>query len=108
MRMFPILATAPIRRFINGPKSFTPDGLPLIGAVDGVDGLIVATAMNSAGVTWSAMAGDIVFRLVTGETQRFSFAQYAPDRFGARASDTAWLRQQVSGIVSGGYRGDKT
>ena len=54
----------------------------------------------------TAMAGDIVSRLVTGETQRFSFAQYAPDRFGARASDTAWLRQQVSGIVSGGYRGD--
>jgi 4-methylaminobutanoate oxidase (formaldehyde-forming) len=108
MRMFPILATAPVRRFINGPESFTPDGLPLIGAVDGVDGLIVATAMNSAGVTWSAMAGDIVSRLVTGETQRFAFAQYAPDRFGARASDTAWLREQVSGIVSGGYRGDKT
>ena len=108
MRMFPILATAPIRRFINGPESFTPDGLPLIGAMDGVDGLIVATAMNSAGVTWSAMAGDIVSRLVTGETQRFAFAQYAPGRFGARASDTAWLREQVSGIVSGGYRGDKT
>ena len=107
MRMFPILATAPIRRFINGPESFTPDGLPLIGAIDELDGLIVAMAMNSAGVTWSAMTGDIVSRLVTGETQRFAFAQYAPGRFGPRASDIAWLREQVSGIVSGGYRGYK-
>ena len=105
MRMFPVLADAPVRHFINGPESFTPDGLPLIGPVDGIDGLIVATAMNSAGVTFSAMAGDIVARMVTGEAQRFACDQFRPGRFGARAADIAWLREQVSGIVSAGYRG---
>src|SRR5262249_9222331 len=29
--LFPILETAPIRRFVNGPESFTPDDVPLIG-----------------------------------------------------------------------------
>lgn len=105
VRLFPVLSQAPVRRFINGPESFTPDGLPLIGPLDGVDGLMVATAMNSAGVTWSAMAGDIVARMVAGEAQRFECGQFAPGRFGGQASDVAWLRQQVSGIVSSGYRG---
>jgi glycine/D-amino acid oxidase-like deaminating enzyme len=49
MGMLPVLANAPIRSFINGPESFTLDGLPLIGEVEGVNGLIAATAMNSAG-----------------------------------------------------------
>lgn len=105
IRIFPVLADAPVRRFINGPESFTPDGLPLIGPVDDMEGLIIATAMNSAGVTFSAMAGDIVSRMVTGETQRFPSDLFKPGRFGARAADVAWLRKQVSGIVSAGYRG---
>ncbi len=104
VRIFPALAEAPVRRFINGPETFTPDGLPLIGPLAGVEGLIVATAMNSAGVTWSAMTGDIVARMVAGQPQRFGLAQFAPDRFGARAGDIEWLKQQVSGVVSSGYR----
>lgn len=108
IRIFPALANAPIRRFINGPESFTPDGLPLIGPAAGVDGLIVATAMNSAGVTWSAMAGDVVARMVTGAKQRFTAEQFAPSRFGDRAGDTTWLREQVADIVSAGYRGHNT
>lgn len=103
-RVFPVLATAPVRRFINGPESFTPDGVPLIGPVDGVEGLILATAMNSAGVTWSAMAGDIVARMVTGQRQRFPTEPFTPGRFGAKAADTGWLKHQISGIVSGGYQ----
>lgn len=78
--------------------------MPLIGPVNGVEGLILATAMNSAGVTWSAMAGDIVARMVTGERQRFPTEPFAPGRFGAKAADTRWLRAQISGIVSGGYQ----
>ena len=31
--IFPSLETAPIRRFVNGPESFTPDDAPLIGPI---------------------------------------------------------------------------
>ena len=60
MRLFPSLGKAPIRHFVNGPESFTPDGLPMIGRAGEIDGLLVATAMNSAGVTWSAMTGTLI------------------------------------------------
>src|SRR6185312_4092201 len=69
--LFPALETAPIRRFVNGPESFSPDGLPLIGPAPGIEGLTVATAMNSVGVTWSAMTGSIVASMLTGRPSRF-------------------------------------
>jgi len=42
--VFPALTNAPIRRFVNGPESFTPDDVPLIGPAPGIDGLYIATA----------------------------------------------------------------
>jgi len=104
MRMFPVLEKAPIQHFVNGPESFTPDGLPLIGRVPGIEGLLVATAMNSAGVTWSAMAGRLITDLVAGAEPKFEAGQYDPVRFGGRGADLEWLAAQVSGIVSQGYR----
>lgn len=104
MRLFPKLATAPIRRFINGPESFTPDGLPLIGRVGDIDGLLVATAMNSAGVTWSAMTGALIADMVKGVQPRFDPTPYDPSRFGSKGRDLDWLKAQVSRVVSLGYR----
>lgn len=103
-RLFPALESAPIRRFINGPESFTPDGLPLIGRIPEIEGLFVATAMNSAGVTWSAMVGEVIAGLLAGKPARFDSARFDPGRFGAQANDLEWLKGQVSSIVSLGYR----
>ncbi|MBL8704405.1 MAG: FAD-binding oxidoreductase, partial [Rhodospirillales bacterium] len=104
VEIFPALENAPVRHFVNGPESFTPDGLPLIGRVSDLDGLYVATAMNSAGITWSAMTGHLVADLVAGAKPRFDAARYDPQRFGDRGRDLPWLTQAISGIVSAGYR----
>ncbi|HXQ40678.1 MAG TPA: FAD-binding oxidoreductase [Candidatus Udaeobacter sp.] len=102
--IFPSLATAPIRRFINGPESFTPDDVPLIGPAPGVEGLHICTALNSAGVTWSAAAGHMVADFIDGSAPRFDPTLFAPGRFGDRAKDTAWLKQAVSDVVGHGYQ----
>jgi 4-methylaminobutanoate oxidase (formaldehyde-forming) len=102
--VFPALAEAPIRRFINGPEAFTPDGSPLIGPVPGLPGLMVATAMNSAGVTWSSMTATLIADQIAGKRGPFDPAPFAVDRFGQRGRDEPWLRQQVSDVVAGGYR----
>ena len=104
VELFPVLATAPVRRFVNGPESFTPDGLPLIGPVPALDGLIVATAMNSTGITWSALAGSLVASSVAERASQFPAEPYAPTRFGDRASNLGWLKPAISKIVSAGYR----
>lgn len=102
--IFPALEQAPIRHFVNGPESFTPDGLPLIGRVSDLDGLYVAAAMNSAGITWSAMTGHLIADLVSGAKPRFDATRYDPTRFGDRGRDLPWLTEAISGIVSAGYR----
>lgn len=102
--IFPCLATAPIRRFVNGPESFTPDDVPLIGPAPGVPGLHICTAMNSAGVTCAAAAGHMIADAIAGTKPRFDPAPFAPGRFGDRAKDTAWLKRAVSDVVSQGYR----
>jgi 4-methylaminobutanoate oxidase (formaldehyde-forming) len=102
--LFPALAKAPVQRFINGPETFTPDGRPLIGRVDGIENLLVASAMNSAGVTWSAMAGTLIAELIEGGETTVDPRPYAPGRFGDRSADAGWVQAQASASVSGGYR----
>ena len=89
---------------MNGPESFTPDGLPLIGRVGELDGLYVATAMSSVGVTWSAMTGSVVADLVAGTAPRFEAGRFDPARFGDRGRDLKWLTARISEAVSSGYR----
>ena len=102
--IFPCLETAPIRRFVNGPESFTPDDVPLIGPVAGIDGLYLCTAMNSGGVTYSAAAGHMVADFVAATASRFDVTAFVPERFGDKAKDMAWLRKEISAVVSRGYR----
>jgi 4-methylaminobutanoate oxidase (formaldehyde-forming) len=104
VELFPALKDAPVHRFVNGPETFTPDGEPLIGPVAALDGLFVASAMNSAGVTFSAYVGQLMADLVTGAAPRFDPKPYDPDRFADKARDEVWLRKAVSGTPSGHYR----
>ena len=107
IELFPALETAPIRHFVNGPESFTPDGLPLIGRVPEIEGLVLATAMNSAGVTWSAMAGKLVADTIAEVPLSPDSSRFCPTRFGAQARNLDWLKGQISSIVSLGYRNPK-
>jgi glycine/D-amino acid oxidase-like deaminating enzyme len=102
--VFPALESAPIRRFVNGPESFTPDDVPLIGPVAGIDGLHVCTAMNSGGVTYSAAAGHMAADFVAGTEPRFDVRAFAPGRFGDKAKDVSWLQREISAVVSRGYQ----
>jgi glycine/D-amino acid oxidase-like deaminating enzyme len=102
--VFPVLETAPIRRFVNGPESFTPDDMPLIGPVSSIDGLYVCTAMNSGGVTYSAAAGHMIADFISEADPRFDTSAFVPERFGDRAKDLAWLQREISAVVSRGYQ----
>lgn len=102
--VFPILETAPIRRFVNGPESFTPDDLPLVGPVAAVPGLHICTAMNSGGVTYSAAVGHMTADFLAGAKPRLDASEFEPLRFGEKAKDLSWLKAEISAVVSRGYR----
>ncbi|EBA14757.1 putative oxidoreductase protein [Roseobacter sp. SK209-2-6] len=58
LRMYPGLESAGIQHFLNGPESFTADSRPLVGETPELQGLFVATGLNSVGIMSSAGVGD--------------------------------------------------
>jgi glycine cleavage system aminomethyltransferase T/glycine/D-amino acid oxidase-like deaminating enzyme len=56
-RRLPILETAGIQTFFNGPESFTPDDRYLMGETADVKDLFVACGMNSIGIQSSGGVG---------------------------------------------------
>ncbi len=56
---YPVMKTAGIKTFFCGPESFTPDGSYLMGEAPEVDGLYLATGLNSLGILSAGGVGHI-------------------------------------------------
>jgi sarcosine oxidase subunit beta len=64
--VYPATAPLPLARSWAGLEAFTPDGVPLIGPVPGIDGLIVAAGFCGHGFALAPGVGDILARLALG------------------------------------------
>jgi sarcosine oxidase subunit beta len=64
--VYPTLGDCPLARSWAGLEAFTPDGLPILGPVPGVTGLLVAAGFSGHGFALSPMIGDILARLTLG------------------------------------------
>jgi len=62
----PPLGTAPVRRHVNGPESFTPDGRYLLGEAPECKNFFVAAGFNSIGIASGAGAGRAVAEWIVG------------------------------------------
>jgi 4-methylaminobutanoate oxidase (formaldehyde-forming) len=62
----PAIETAPVRRHVNGPESFTPDGRYLLGEAPECRGFYVAAGFNSIGIASGAGAGKAVAEWIVG------------------------------------------
>lgn len=79
-RYFPVLRKARLLRTWTAPTTFTDDGLPLIGAVKNLDGLILAASFRSAIIN-APIAGEIITQLITkGKCDVIDITPFAPDR----------------------------
>jgi len=66
----------------NGWRPMTPDDLPIIGFASGYPNLLLATGHGMLGVSLSAITGQLVTELLTGQAPSLDLAPYAPGRFG--------------------------
>ena len=81
----PILGEAGVRRFVNGPIPYSPDGAPLCGPAFGLPNFYHACCFP-VGVTHSAAAAKTLTEWITeGETEWDMF-MWDPRRFGDWAS----------------------
>ena len=98
IRRLPVLETAGIRTFMNGPESFTPDTRQIMGEAPGLKGFFVAAGFNSIGVVSSAGAGKVIAEWIDGgeppmdvwevDVQRFAPEQGTRDFLSERTVET--------------------
>jgi sarcosine oxidase subunit beta len=64
--VWPALTGCKLARSWAGLEAFTPDELPVIGAVPGVEGVVVAAGFSGHGFALSPVVGDVLARLALG------------------------------------------
>jgi sarcosine oxidase subunit beta len=66
----PALKYVPVIRTFGGLRPYTPDGLPILGKVAGLEGFIMAAGHEGDGIALSAITGELIADLIaTGRTQ---------------------------------------
>ncbi|MFI5022808.1 MAG: FAD-dependent oxidoreductase [Alphaproteobacteria bacterium] len=66
MRRLPALERVGIRKFFNGPESFTPDVRYMLGEAPELPGLFVAAGFNSTGIQSAGGAGKVLAEWIVG------------------------------------------
>jgi D-amino-acid dehydrogenase len=63
-----------------GMRSLSPDGLPFIGPMPGLDGVHLATAHATLGITLAPVTGELLAGLLLGEPRGEVLAAFCPAR----------------------------
>lgn len=85
IELLPALAQGGIANAWAGFVDSTPDGVPAIGAVSQVPGLILAAGFSGHGFGIGPGAGHLIADLVTGAPPLFDPTPFRPDRFNRSA-----------------------
>lgn len=80
LTLAPGLAAATVLETRVGFRPVTPDGFPLLGAVPGWDGLVLATGLGANGLTYGPLMGVLAAGLALGEPAPFDLTPFAPTR----------------------------
>ncbi|MBM4313768.1 MAG: FAD-binding oxidoreductase [Deltaproteobacteria bacterium] len=81
LRLVPGLGSMHIIRTMGGLRPYTPDGLPLIGFVDGREGYFMAAGHEGDGIALSPITGKIVADLICDGKSFMDLSALSPNRF---------------------------
>jgi len=81
MHIIPQLKDTHIIRAFAGLRPYTPDGLPILGNVDGVEGFIVAAGHEGDGIALSPVTGDIIAELIDNGSTHIPIDEFRLERF---------------------------
>lgn len=92
--IFPILEELVIEQYRQGLVGGTPDGYFILGPVPTLDGVWVATGCGGTGIAASAAVGRWLARWILDGDPGEDLGDFAPHRFGDRAIQDDWVREQ--------------
>ncbi|PBB29666.1 FAD-dependent oxidoreductase [Mesorhizobium sp. WSM3882] len=99
LKRIPMLATAGIRTFFNGPESFTPDDQYHLGESPNVRGYWVACGYNSTGIAASGGAGLALAQWMNDDAPPFDLSGVDIRRMEPLQKNRSYLRERVSEVV---------
>jgi 4-methylaminobutanoate oxidase (formaldehyde-forming) len=102
-RLFPALDRLPIEQYRQGMVTCSPDAAYVVGPVPNIDGAWLATGCGAMGVAGSGAVGRWLAEWVLDGRPSSDLSSLAIDRFGARASDRAWVREEARRVCSQYY-----
>ena len=100
----PALQTAEVKRFINGPESFTADNNYILGEAPGVRGVFVAAGFNSMGIASSGGAGKALAEWIVEGSPTLDLWPVDIRRFGSFNGNKALLKDRVSEVLGLHYK----
>lgn len=87
----PILGQVGIKKIVNGPDAYTPDGAPIVGPVPGARNFFVIAGFSLFGIANSGGTGRACAEWIVNGAPETDIWEYDVRRFGAYASRKTYL-----------------
>jgi glycine cleavage system aminomethyltransferase T/glycine/D-amino acid oxidase-like deaminating enzyme len=99
VRRIPALADTGVRRFYNGPESFTPDNQFLMGEAPGLRNFFVGAGFNSVGIASAGGAGRALAEWIVEGNPTMDLVGVDIRRFAPFNANNRWLRDRVAEVL---------
>ncbi|HEY2266061.1 MAG TPA: FAD-dependent oxidoreductase, partial [Streptosporangiaceae bacterium] len=99
MHRLPVLAETGIKKFYNGPESFTPDNQFILGEAPELRNFYVAAGFNSVGIASAGGAGRALAEWITSGEPSMDLSAVDIRRFAAFNGNTQWLHDRVAEVL---------
>jgi glycine cleavage system aminomethyltransferase T/glycine/D-amino acid oxidase-like deaminating enzyme len=95
----PVVESIGVKKFYNGPESFTPDHNFIMGLAPELDNYFVLAGFNSSGIAFAGGAGAALAQWIVAGEPDLDLSAVDIRRFAPMQGNTRWLRQRVQEIV---------
>src|SRR5579863_7527054 len=95
----PALSHTGIRKFYNGPESFTPDNQFILGEAPEVRNFFVGAGFNSVGIATAGGAGRALAEWITGGGPSMDLTAVDIRRFAPFNGNNQWLHDRVAEVL---------
>ena len=99
LERLPVLKETGIRKFYNGPESFTPDNQFILGEAPDVRGFFVGAGFNSVGIATAGGAGKALAEWIVDGEPSLDLLAVDIRRFAPFQGDHGWLRARVGEVL---------
>jgi 4-methylaminobutanoate oxidase (formaldehyde-forming) len=99
VRRVPAMEMVGVKKFYNGPESFTPDHNFIMGEAPEVRNFFVAAGFNSSGIAFAGGAGAALARWIVAGEPDLDLTPVDIRRFASFQGNRRWLRTRVQEIV---------